>query len=121
MTIHNREVILVQTINKQDFVNAINSMMTIDDYQNDKNKLYKKYQADGFLIEPDNNDVVLRLLKLFLPENADGKVIEDFCLANNYGRGRNNDIVLDKNGNKIQISSPEDLYNYYFEKETVGE
>ena len=104
----------MQQINKQDFVDAINSMMVIEDYQNDKNKLYKKYNADGFLIEPDNNEVILKLLKLQLPDELDYDIIEEFCLINNYGRGKNNGTCTDADGQKISITSPEELYDYIF-------
>lgn len=104
-------------INKTDFVNAINSMMLIEDYQNDKNRLYKKYNADGFLIEPDNNATVLRLLELQLPNESYKEILEEFCITNNYGRGKNKNICTDVNGQKILISSAEELYNYIFKKQ----
>ena len=105
-------------INKQDFVDAINSMMIIDDYQNDKNKIYKKYHADGFLIEPDNNATILKLLKILLPDTSSCSILEDFCLMNNYGRGKNNNVLVDEDGQKILISSPEELYDHIFKDET---
>ena len=111
----------MQFISKDDFVDAINSMMTIDDYQNDKNRLYKKYQADGFLIEPDNNDIMLRLLKLLLPADIHYEILEDFCLTNNYGRGKNNNVFTDIDGQRVYISSPEALYDYLFANESGGD
>lgn len=110
----------MRTISKQEFVDAIVSMMTINDYQNDKNKVYKKYHADGFLIEPDNNEIILKLLRIVLPDDSYYMILEDFCLINNYGRGKNNNVLTDINGQKIIISSPEELYNYIFGGDDVS-
>lgn len=104
----------MEVIDKDTFVEVINSMQTIDDYQKDKNKLYKKYNADGFLIEPDNKVAVLKLLRLLLPDDFYYNAIEEFCLSNNYGRGKNNNVYTDINGQRITISSPEELYKYIF-------
>lgn len=108
-------------ITKELFVETINAMKRIYDYQNDKNKLYKKYDADGFLIEPDNNYIILKLLKLFLPDSFYDAALEDFCFANNYGRGKSNSVYQDANGQRIKISSPEELYDYIFTKEIGGD
>ena len=105
---------MLRLIERQDFIDAINSMMIIDDYQNDKNKLYKKYQADGFLIEPDNNGTILKLLKLLLPSDIHYKLLEDFCLTNNYGRGKGNNVLTDIDGQRLYISSPGALYDHIF-------
>lgn len=102
-------------IDKQTFVDAINSMMLIDDYQKAKNKLYQKFNADGYLLEPDNNDIILRLLKLLAGSDRYDDTIETFCLVNNYGRGKGNTTYVDKDGVIIAITSPEELYDYIFE------
>lgn len=101
-------------LTKELFIEVINSMQIIDDYQRDKNKLYKKYNADGYLIEPDNKVAILKLLRLLLPDDFYYNAIEEFCLTNNYGRGKNNDVYTDINGQRITISSSEELYNYIF-------
>lgn len=101
-------------LTKELFIEVINSMQIIDDYQRDKNKLYKKYNADGYLIEPDNKVVILKLLRLLLPDDFYYSAIEEFCLTNNYGRGKNNGVYTDINGQRITISSSEELYNYIF-------
>ena len=98
-------------ISKEQFVEAINAMRRITDYQNDKNSLYKKYCADGFIIEPDNNDVIIKLIKLLIPEER-FDVVKDFCFSKNYGRGKSNQIFFDEDGQGVIISSPEELYDY---------
>ena len=49
MVIGNNMKTIEKMISKNEFVEVINSMMLIDDYQQEKNKLYKKYGADGYL------------------------------------------------------------------------
>lgn len=87
-------------------------MMTIDDYQKAKNTLYTKYGADGFLLEPNNNEVVLKLLKNVIPESCDFDAVTSFCLQKNYGRGKANQDYQNPDGQKVKISSPEQLYDY---------
>lgn len=100
------------TITKPDFVAAIESMARVDDYQNAKNSLYKKHDVDGYLIEPDNNEIVLRLLKLIIPESADFDAVTAFCLEKNYGRGKSNQTYVDPHGIKHTIKSSDELYDY---------
>ena len=99
-------------ITKEIFTQAINAMMNIDDYQKAKNELYKKFSVDGFLWEPDNSDVIIKLLKLLFPEECDTDAISVFCLKNNYGRGKSNQFYIDPDGQKIPMNSAEDLYKY---------
>ena len=112
MVIGNNMKTIEKMISKNEFVEVINSMMLIDDYQQEKNKLYKKYGADGYLLEPDNNAIILKLLRHALPAEVDFNAIETFCLTNNYGRGKSNQEYIDMDGQKINISTPSELYDY---------
>lgn len=85
--------------------------MNITDYQMDRNKLYRKYGVDGFLIEPDAVDTVIILLQLFF-KDSDPSAIKVFCLDQNFGRGKDNRVYTDDEGIKHEIVTPEDLYNY---------
>jgi len=107
-------------ITKSDFVAAIESMARVDDYQNAKNSLYKKHNVDGYLIEPDNNEVVLKLLKLLIPEDTDFDAVTTFCLEKNYGHGKANQEYTDPHGIKHSMKSPEELYDYLFGLSTEG-
>lgn len=98
-------------IQKQDFCNAIRTIQNITDYQADRNKLYRKYDVDGFLIEPDAVETVIRLLGLFF-EDTDISAIKTFCLDQNFGRGKGNKYYMDEEGQKKVIETPEDLFDY---------
>ncbi len=103
----------MHVISKKDFTEVIESMKKIDDYHAEKRKLYKKYGADGFIIEPDNNHAVLLLLKwIFRDTGADTGAISAFCLNNNYGTGKGNQEYIDTDGHKNKISTIDDLYDY---------
>lgn len=99
-------------ISKELFVEAIDGMMNIDDYQKAKNKLYNKFRADGYLLEPTNNDIIIRLLMQLIPHDCDYDALTAFCFDNNYGRGKNKQYYKDKNGQNIELKTPEDLYDY---------
>ena len=100
-------------ISKELFVSAINSIMKQKDYQDDKNKLYKKYGADGYLIEPNNDAIMLKIVKEFFVDCEELEAIETFCYKNNFGRGnKNNQVYIDSNGQRHIISSAEELYDY---------
>lgn len=99
-------------IDKQSFIEAVEAMQLVDEYQEAKNKLYRRYKVDGYLIEPDNNEIILRLLNLFFKDCTEVNAINTFCIDNHYGVGKNNQIYEDTNGQQITLSSPSDLYDY---------
>lgn len=99
-------------ITKEQFAEAINAMMNIYDYQEEKNKLYKKFNVDGYLLEPTNNDIIIKLIMLLLPDSCDKDSLTAFCFDNNYGRGKSNQYYINSNGLKLKIQSPDDLYDY---------
>ena len=99
-------------ISKELFAEAIESMQRIDKYQEAKNSVYRKFDADGYLIEPDNNAVVIKLLQEFFKECPEEEVIRSFCLENNYGSGKGNKTFVDNDGQKIRLDSPAALYDY---------
>ena len=87
-------------------------MKRVDDYQESKNKLYRKFDVDGYLIEPDCNDIVLRLLNIIFSDSSEVDAINVYCLDNHYGIGKNNKTYINGDGQKITIVTPEDLYKY---------
>lgn len=90
------------------------------DYQDDKNKLYKKYGADGYLIEPSNDEIIIRLLKNAFYPCEELESIDTFCYKNNFGRGKNNGIYIDVYGQKVNITSADELYDYLLTKIQIG-
>lgn len=112
---------MILIINEHDFVEAIESMQRVDEYQEAKNHLYKKFNADGYLIEPDNNATVLRLLNILFSDCTEVDAINVFCLENHYGVGKKNQIYEDSNGQKITLSSPAELYQYLVKNTNTGE
>lgn len=99
-------------VTKELFSEAINKMMAADDYHQDINRIYKKYGADGYLIEPDHNGIIIKLLKNGLPKDCDFDAVTSFCLDNNYGRGKGNQYYTTDKNEKVKISKPEELYDY---------
>lgn len=104
----------MRMLTRDEFVEAIETIKNVSNYQTDKNKLYKKYGADGYLIEPDSNIAVMNLLHIFF-EEVDYDVIRTFCLENNFGQGKNNKTYKDDNGQEVDMSTPEKLYDYLME------
>lgn len=101
----------MRMITKEEFQSVIDQMKTMVNYQNDKNKLYKKYGADGYLVEPNANVEIIKLLSFFFGEGAK-EVLSTYCIANNFAHGKNNHEYVDDDGQHINLSSPEQLYDY---------
>ena len=104
-------------ISKELFVEAISSIQKQKDYQSDKFKLWKKYGVDGYLNEPNNDDVFIKVLKVSLGEcGGELEAIEKFCYDNNFGRGKGNDSFVDSYNVTHKINSAEELYDYLLQK-----
>lgn len=99
-------------ISRQLFVEAINGIMTLKDYQSEKMKLWKKYGVDGYLIEPSCEAIMIRLIKDLFGKSEELEAIEAFCYKNNFGRGKNNQEYIDTYGQRHIISSADELYVY---------
>ena len=99
-------------ISKQLFCEALESMKTLSDYQTEKNKLYKKYKVDGFLIEPTNDQILLKVIRELFKECTEIEALETFCYENNFGRGKGNQKYIDADGQSHTIISPEQLYDF---------
>lgn len=107
-------------LTKDEFCEAIETIKNVRNYQTEKNKLYRKYGCDGYLIEPDSNLEVMKLLHIFF-EDVDYDVIKTFCLDNNYGQGKNNKTYIDDDGHEKDISTPGKLYDYLVELKQGGD
>ena len=103
-------------ISKELFVEAIDSIMHLKDYQNDKHKLCKKYGADGYLIEPSNDAILIKVIKNLFKGCDEIDCIDTFCFVNNFGRGKGNQEYMDSDGQRIKITSSSELYDYLLTK-----
>lgn len=99
-------------ISQQLFVEAIDMIRPLKDYQADKMKLWKKYGADGYLIEPSCEATMLKIIKESFGKCEELEAIETFCYKNNFGRGKGNDIYVDSYGQNHTITSSDELYMY---------
>lgn len=86
-------------------------MKSLADYQNEKNKVYRKFGADGYLMEPNMSVEIIRLLSLFFGEGA-LDALTSYCIENKFAHGKGNKEYTDKHGKTIKLSSPEKLYDY---------
>ena len=98
-------------ITRELFIEAIESIKNLKDYNDDKYKLCRKYGADGFLVEPSNDMILLKVIKESFG-NCDSRVLQVFCYEKNFGRGKGNQVYIDSDGVKHTISSPDELYDY---------
>jgi len=99
-------------IPKDLFCEAVDSMRNIYSYQMDLNKVFKKYKADGYIIEPDSNIVIMKLLRYMLQESSELDAINYFCLDMKYGTSRCNNPYQDRDGQKVTFKDAGDLYEY---------
>lgn len=101
-------------ISKKLFNEAIQSVMKIQDYNDEKYKLCKKYGVDGYLIEPSNDDILLKVIKESFGKCDELEALSVFCYEHNFGRGTSkaNQVYVDSNGQKHKMTSIDELYDY---------
>ena len=100
-------------ISKKMFNEAITSIMNLKDYNDEKYKLCKKYGADGYLVEPSNDDIILKIIKESFGNCEGIDALHTFCYEKNFGRGASkNQTYVDLDGQKHKITTIDDLYDY---------
>lgn len=99
-------------VSRRLFNEAIDSIMHSKDYQSDKMKLWKKYDADGYLIEPNCDAIMLKIIKESFGKCEELEAIDTFCYKNNFGRGKGNKIYMDSYGQRHEITTSDELYDY---------
>ena len=97
-------------IEKDDFVEIINHLKEIDDYQEGLNNYLSKNGAEGYIYQPDNKVSVLILLKVMFDDEDD--VISWFCCQSEYGKRGSDEYLTDDSGSPVDLSTPELLYDY---------
>ena len=114
-------------VSKELFIEAVNELERAFDYQENLNKFFKNNCSDGYLIQPDCSDMVIKLLEnvMKLERNEDGYTdLSYFCLGLEFGRKFVPGCIkeIDEDGNEVELdfSSAEKLYDYLVSKEEGG-
>lgn len=108
-------------MSKEDFANYIRQIQKAYDYAEDC--------EDGFLVRYNSvyfmQPTTKLLDKLFNSYWEDqeyyGGDIEYFCYELNFGRDYNDGDIVDKDGNNIDLSTPEKLYDFLVNNYCKGE
>lgn len=106
-------------ISKEKFVTIINKMKLVDDFVNeinDKSRDLRETLDDSFLDFFEGNslfvahsDIVVQLLENMFNDND---MISYWIYELNYGRDYKDGYIQDCDGNNIDISTVEKLYDY---------
>lgn len=103
-------------IDKKEFVDIINKLKEVDDFVNETNDRAKKlndaiisdfYNASSLSISHEN--IVVKLLENMFNDND---IISWWLYDLNYGRKYKEGCIQDCDGNSIDVSTPEKLYDY---------
>ena len=107
-------------ISKEKFVDIINKLKEIDDFIEETNKRAKKLRnsmiADFFEASSifSSNEIILDLLESIFDDNGD--ILGWWIYDLNYGRKYEDGCITDKNGDIIDLSTTEKLYDYLVEE-----
>ena len=101
-------------LSKEEFVETIDRIKTIIDFQSEVDKVFDKYwcESPSFV---DSIDILIHNLNvMFDLDETDtyGSDIDYFVFDLEFGENPNNLEIRDENGNKITLSSAEDLYDF---------
>lgn len=110
-------------ISKGQFVTIINKMKLVDDFVNevnDKTRQLRETLDDSFIDFFDGNslfvahtDLVVKLLENMFNDND---MISYWIYELNYGRDYKDGYISDCDGNNIDISTVEKLYDYLIQE-----
>lgn len=110
-------------ISKEQFITIINKMKLVDDFVNevnDKSRDLRETLDDSFLDFFEGNslfvahsDIVVQLLENMFNDND---MISYWIYELNYGRDYKDGYIQDCDGNNIDISTVEKLYEYLVEE-----
>lgn len=98
-------------ITKKQFVAYMSELKNVMDYQKSLNKLFEKFQVDGYLYQPDCSCALLTLLHNVFKEADEDNYIEKFCFDANFGVKTLDKVFYDKKRNEVKITSAEELYD----------
>lgn len=99
-------------ISKEDFIDAINDVMEVNDYQTGLNKYFREHDVDGYIFQPDCICTVIRLLHMAFGTLDDDEWISYFCFEMDFGRKWKPGTIAGRDGTDLRLSSAEELYDY---------
>ena len=107
-------------INKKDFVEVIADVRQVNQYYEEKNKLYEKNGIDGYLYEPECCATVIKLLHLIFGDLDADNEIATFCFTGNFGKKKKECLFIDDKKQEHKIEDAEALYDYLIGKECLS-
>ncbi len=102
-------------IDKQTFVNVINTIENCINYQKDLNKCIRKHKADGYVIQPDCSEVAMMLLHLIMDDKDN--LISEYCIDLEFGKKNVKQNKKSRENTNCYITTPEDLYDFLTKSE----
>lgn len=94
-------------ISKKQFVDIINDAMKKEDFLTELHSLYRKYGFEPYTLP--YGDAINLLQEVAFPGTED---IDYFCYELDFGRSYVDGCVTDSDGNPIDLSTAEKLYDY---------
>lgn len=99
-------------IRREDFVEILNEVREVNDYQEGLNQYFHDHGADGYLYQPDCICSTIKLLHLIFGQKDGAEWISRFCFELDFGRKWKPGSCQNDDGQEIPLSTPEELYDY---------
>lgn len=97
-------------LTKDEFVEVIDILKGVDKYHEDLNSFFVKHGAEGCIYQPDNKVAVLMVLKKMFSDTDN--LLSWFCCESGYGKTGGDEYLTGDDGQPIDLSTPELLYDY---------
>lgn len=97
-------------IGKKLFLQTIDEIRAATKYQDGLNGFFRENNCDGYLLQPDCVDTVIRLLENIFCDTKDNW-ISYFCWELDFGGGYEPGSVIAPGGENIELRTAEDLYD----------
>jgi hypothetical protein len=99
-------------IDKETFVDIINRIQDVEKYHTNLNQFFQQNGISGTLYSPDCTAETLKLLAILMHDDMVTDILGRFCYELDFGKKWKKGCVLDRNGNDIELSSAEKVYDY---------
>lgn len=99
-------------IRKEEFVEIINDIKSVNNYSNGLNNYFKKHNVDGYLIQPDCTSAVIKLLHILFDKTPNEELIDYFIFELDFGSKWKSGTIKGNDGLDIKLSTAEELYDY---------
>ena len=100
-------------IDKNTFVKTLDGLKYVMDFNADLNHFFRTRNCDTQIVMPDCTDITINLLHEIFGEKDNNEWISYFCFELDFGREHLE--IKDMNGNDIDLSTPEKLYDFLME------